>query len=130
MSSFSRGPSQFGRGGFADEVSAEDLFNMFFGGGGMGGGGLGRQSGMFGPGVRFQTFTNASQRRPASAGQAQSQQPAWIQLLPLILLVAFSVLTQLPSLLSTSPPPDPSFSFDKSSFHNLQRQTHTHAKVD
>ena len=131
MSPFSRGSSQFSRAGggpmFADEVSAEDLFNMFFGGGG--GGGLAGRSSMFGQGVRFQTF-GSPQRRPATGGQAQAQQPAWVQLLPLILLVAFSVLTQLPSLFSTSPPPDPSVGFERTSFFNLQRHTHTHAKVE
>ena len=35
-----------------------------------------------------------------------------MQLLPLILLFLFSILTQLPSLLSSTPPPDPSFVFD------------------
>ena len=37
-----------GGGGFESELSPEDLFNMFFGGGGMGGGGFGG-----GPGTSF-----------------------------------------------------------------------------
>lgn len=42
MPSFSRGAPGFGQtqfaGGFEGEVSPEELFNMFFGGGGFGGG--------------------------------------------------------------------------------------------
>ena len=32
--------ANYGGGGYADEVSPEDLFNMFFGGGGFSGGGF------------------------------------------------------------------------------------------
>ena len=131
MSSFSRGSQFSSRGGggqmFGEEISADELFNMFFGGASQGfGGGRGGFGG--GPGIRFQTF-GGPQRRPA-AGQAQAQQPAWVQLLPLFILIGFSLLTQLPSLFTTQPPPDPSYSFERSSFHNLARQTHTSAKVD
>ena len=37
MNGFASGP--FGGSSFEGEISPEDLFNMFFGGGGMGGGG-------------------------------------------------------------------------------------------
>lgn len=107
---------------FGEEVSADELFNMFFGGNqGF------RSTGFGGPGIRFQTFGGGPQRRPA-AGQAQ--QSAWVQLLPLFILIGFAFITQLPSLFMTQPPPDPSYSFERSSFHNLARQTHTNAKVD
>lgn len=132
MPSFSRSAtSSFGGAGgpmFGEEVSAEDLFNMFFGGASAGGFG--------GQGVRFQTFGGGAPRfRQAGGGGGgarpnQAQQPAWVQLLPLFILIGFSLLTQLPSLFTTSPPPDPSYSFERSSFHDLHRQTHTHAKVD
>ena len=136
MPSFARrggGGSPFGgRGGqpFGEEVSAEDLFNMFFGGGGGGGFAGNGFSGSPG-GIRFQTFGGQPQRRrTAAGGQAQAQQPAWVQLLPLIILVLFSLVSFLPSLFFTQPPPDPSYSFERSAFHDLHRQTHTHAKVD
>lgn len=117
---------------FGEEVSAEELFNMFFGGGGGAFAGGRAGGGMFGPGIRFQTFGGPGMRRQAGGqgGQNAAQQPAWVQLLPLILLIAFSLLTQLPSLFTTQPPPDPSFSFEQTPFFDLQRQTHTHAKVD
>jgi DnaJ homolog subfamily B member 12 len=42
MPSFSRRSPGFAQGnGFEGEVSPEELFNMFFGGGGFGGGGFG-----------------------------------------------------------------------------------------
>ena len=119
---------------FNDEVSPEDLFNMFFGGGGggMGGGGMRFASNGFGPGgMRFTSFGGGRPNGGQARGNANApQQSAWVQLLPLILLVAFSVLTQLPSLFGSAPIPDPNFSFDKTPYFDLQRQTHTHAKVD
>ena len=45
------------------------------------------------------------------------------QLLPLILLFAFSLLASLPSLLSSPPIPDPYFSFTPSSRFNTERHT-------
>lgn len=53
MPSFSRGAPGFARagGGFEGEVSPEELFNMFFGGGGFGGGGFGG-----GPSKSLNTF--------------------------------------------------------------------------
>lgn len=133
MSSFSRGPSSYSSAGsgpmFGEEVSAEDLFNMFFGGAGpafANGGGFG------GPGIRFQSFGGGAPRfrQAGGARPAQAQQAAWVQLLPLFILIGFSLLTQLPSLFTTTPPPDPSYAFERSAFHDLHRQTHTPAKVD
>lgn len=117
---------------YQDEVSAEELFNMFFGGG-MGGQGMRFGGSPFGgSGVRFASFGGPQMRR--QQGQPNNpnapQQPAWIQLLPLILLVAFSLLTQLPSLFSTPPIPDPSFSFERTAFFDLHRKTHSHLKAD
>jgi DnaJ family protein B protein 12 len=132
VSSFSRGPSSYSSAGsgpmFGEEVSAEDLFNMFFGGAGPA---FASSGGFGGPGIRFQSF--GGRPRPQQGGgnrPAQAQQAAWVQLLPLFILIGFSILTQLPSLFTTSPPPDPTYAFERSAFHDLHRQTHAPAKVD
>lgn len=133
MPSFSRGASSFSSAGhgpmFGEEVSAEDLFNMFFGGAGPA---FANSGGFGGSGVRFQSFGGGAPRfrQAGGARPAQAQQPAWVQLLPLFILIGFSLLTQLPSLFMSSPPPDPSYAFEPSTFHDLHRQTHTSAKVD
>lgn len=116
---------------YSDEVSPEELFNMFFPGG-MGRSGMrfGGGSPFGGSGVHFSTFGNGRPQRPAQARDPNApQQPAWVQLLPLILLVAFSLLTQLPSLFTTPPTPDPSFSFERSTFFDLERETHSNIKA-
>ncbi|KAF8431034.1 DnaJ domain-containing protein, partial [Terfezia claveryi] len=95
-----------GAGGFAGgpELSPEDLFNMFFGGGP-----FGEFVSFGGPGVRVQHFGGPGMRRrrptPAAAaedaGRAdQSQQEAglrttFIQLLPLIILFIFPIISGL-----------------------------------
>ncbi|KAJ8482606.1 hypothetical protein ONZ51_g5250 [Trametes cubensis] len=124
---FSRG--SFGGGGFDGELSPEDLFNMFFGGGGMpmnggsfGGGPFGGPmfTASFGPGG-FRTTrmrTNARQERPAAEPRS-----IWVQLLPLFLLFAFSLLNALPNLFASTPTPDPRFSFQPSSRYNVERTT-------
>ncbi|ETW78634.1 molecular chaperone, DnaJ superfamily [Heterobasidion irregulare TC 32-1] len=118
-----------GGGGFESELSPEDLFNMFFGGGGMGGGGFGGGpvfSATFGPGG-FRT-TRVHTGHPRQRQQQQQAQPTgprsiFVQLLPLILLFAFSFLTALPNLFTTPPTPDPRFSFSPSSRFNHERHT-------
>lgn len=90
-----------GGGGFrpGEEVSPEDIFNMFFGGGGMGGG-------MGGPGVRMYTngngfqFNNMRQQprrqQQRGAGNQQEQEHPQnpfnqiLQILPLLLLMFLS----------------------------------------
>ncbi|BGP49188.1 Chaperone protein dnaJ [Rhodotorula kratochvilovae] len=130
--------------GGADEVSPEDLFRAFFGGG-MGGGG-------FGGGGPFQTFGGGgspfggssfqfygpggtrmhmggggprragAQQRPGQQGQQQGS--LWLQVAPLLLFFALSLLTQLPSFLSSSSSPaDPSFAFEPRAAHDLARDT-------
>lgn len=104
-----------GMGGFggSPEISPEDLFNMFFGGGaGFGGGdpfggafGNGGATFTFGgPGIRVQQFGGMprTRRRPqpqSSAGNAQEESPLpsvsrmiW-QLLPLIIFFIFPMFT-------------------------------------
>ena len=119
---------------FESEISPEDLFNMFFGGGGMGmggspfGGPFGATS-FGGPGfsMRFggpgmNSFnTRRYQRQQPTANQSQS---IWSQLLPIIILIGFTLVSYLPSILSslfTIPPP--AFSLDKTVFYSLEKTT-------
>ncbi|PWN53843.1 DnaJ-domain-containing protein [Violaceomyces palustris] len=120
-----RGAQQF-RGGqmFGDEIDPQDLFNMFFGGG-MGNGELSGTTFTFGgPGVRT---TYYRQPRPNMRGQQQNQSPQnaniLLQLLPLLVLGLFSLLSYAPSLFST---PDPGFSWTPTSQFRTQRMTPKH----
>ncbi|PCH44312.1 DnaJ-domain-containing protein [Wolfiporia cocos MD-104 SS10] len=122
-----RGPPGFATrgGGFEGELSPEDLFNMFFGGG-MGGGPFGGGpvfTASFGPGG-FRT----TRMRTTNMHQERQQQPAeprstFIQLLPLLLLFALSFINMLPNFFSTPPTPDPRFSFTPSARYNTERHT-------
>jgi DnaJ family protein B protein 12 len=47
----------------------------------------------------------------------------FFQLLPLLILFGFSLLSSLPSLFGSSPVPDPRFSFQGTSRYNVERQT-------
>ncbi|KAG2075662.1 DnaJ-domain-containing protein [Suillus decipiens] len=129
-----RGPgfsaSPFGGEG---EMSPEDLFNMFFGGGGMtmnggfggspfGGGPVFTAS--FGPGG-FRTTrmrTNMGGARAQQQGEGAQGRSLFMQLLPLILLIAFSFLSTIPDIFSTSIP-DPRYSFSPSTRFNTERHT-------
>ncbi|THH29509.1 hypothetical protein EUX98_g4668 [Antrodiella citrinella] len=129
MSSASRGggaASPFG-GGFDGELSPEDLFNMFFGGGPMGGASFGGGGPMFtatfGPGG-FRTTRMGRNAAPPQANQGNAQpRSLFVQLLPLFILLAFSLLNALPSLFTTAPTPDPQFSFSPNTRYNVERQT-------
>ncbi|THH14978.1 hypothetical protein EW146_g5419 [Bondarzewia mesenterica] len=116
-----------GGGGFDGELSPEDLFNMFFGGAGMGGAAFGGGpvfSASFGPGGFRTTRVHTSHARHRQQ-QAEPAGPRsiFVQLLPLIMLFAFSFLTALPNLFSTPPTPDPRFSFSPSVRFNQERHT-------
>ncbi|RDB20897.1 putative J domain-containing protein C17A3.05c [Hypsizygus marmoreus] len=127
-SGFSAGP--FGGGGntYESEISPEDLFNMFFGGGGNG-----FSTGFGGGPVFTTTFGSGGFRTTRMGGQtfrhAQRQngntepRSMFVQLLPLLILFAFSLLSALPSLFGTSPVPDPRFSFQPSARFNVERST-------
>lgn len=97
--------ASFGGGGpggmFADEVSPEDLFNMFFNGGGMGGMGGGTTFSFGGPGIRVHQFggnPGMRTRRAAPQQNAGPPQPLdakkifW-QLLPLLFLFILPLLS-------------------------------------
>ncbi|CCM01803.1 uncharacterized protein FIBRA_03870 [Fibroporia radiculosa] len=112
-----------GGGGFEGELSPEDLFNMFFGGG-MGGGSFGGGpvfTASFGPGG-FQR-TRMRTTRPTGQEQAAEPRSMFMQFLPLIILFAFSFLNIVPTLFSPSQIPDPRFSFTPSNRYNVERQT-------
>ncbi|KAH7105761.1 DnaJ-domain-containing protein [Auriculariales sp. MPI-PUGE-AT-0066] len=125
-------------GGFEGEISPEDLFNMFFGGGGGGGGGFG--GGPFGgtpvftasfggPGGGFRTANFGGQRRPQQQQPRRPQTPAeqrWSQLMqlaPLLILFGLSLLQMIPSLFYDTPPPDPGFAFRPTRYFSEQRRT-------
>jgi DnaJ homolog subfamily B member 12 len=79
----------------------------------------------FGPGGFRTTRIHTTRGRPT---QDQQQEPAtprslFVQLLPLLILFGFSLLSALPNLLSTPPVPDPRFSFETSTRFNLRRTT-------
>ncbi|KAH7921298.1 DnaJ-domain-containing protein [Leucogyrophana mollusca] len=127
--------------GFASsqgEMTPEDLFNMFFGGG-MNGGGFGGGpfgggpfggpvfTASFGPGGFTSTrVRTGGARAGGAAAQGDDTGPArslLTQLLPLIILFAFSFLTALPNLFSSPSTPDPRFSFSPTSRYNVERHT-------
>jgi len=111
-------------------MSPEDLFNMFFGGSGMGSGPFGDGLGggpvftaSFGPGgfrtTRMQANRNAGQADAAP----ETPRSMFISLLPLIILFAFSLLSALPNIFSESSIPDPRFSFAPDRRFNTERHT-------
>ncbi|KAI0705226.1 DnaJ-domain-containing protein [Cytidiella melzeri] len=127
MPSFSRGSPGFAPGPFANgfdgEISPEELFNMFFGGGGLGGGGP-RFSASFGPGgFRTQNIRTNFQQRRNAAPENNQPRSVFIQLLPILLLLGITLLNALPSLFTSAPTPDPRFSFTPTSRYNVERST-------
>jgi DnaJ homolog subfamily B member 12 len=120
--SFNGGP------GFEGELSPEDLFNMFFGGGGNGfGGGFGGGpvfTTTFGPGG-FRTTRMGGAPRHQEQQANQAPRSVFLQMLPLIILFAFSMLSALPNLFTTPPVPDPNFSFTPTTRYFMERHTPT-----
>ncbi|KAF7370545.1 J domain-containing protein [Mycena sanguinolenta] len=121
-----------GGGGFEGELSPEDLFNMFFGGpgaGGFGNNGFGGFGGgpvftmNFGPGGFRTTRMGGGGPRQQQQGGNAEQRSTLVQLLPLIILFAFSLLSALPNLFTTPPVPDPRFSWSRTPHYSTERQT-------
>jgi len=130
--------ASFNGGGMEGEISPEELFNMFFGGGG---GAFG--SPFDGPGIRFGgpgVFTasfgpggfrtnrhmhrNRAQRDDGPAAPREvTIRSVLSTLLPFILLFAFTVLSAIPNILSTPRTADPYYSFEQSPRYSEQRQT-------
>ncbi|KAL9605007.1 MAG: hypothetical protein Q9219_000195 [cf. Caloplaca sp. 3 TL-2023] len=141
FSGFARSPGG-GRGPmFEDEISPEELFNRFFGGGGMGGGPFGGfDTGpqfVFnlggGPGFRVHQFGgNRPRRRPREAngnsGEApQSALSVLTNLLPLLILF---VLPLLSSIFSSTTPSGPSIRFDAPTPPYTMHRTTSRLQVD
>lgn len=112
---------------FGEEINADDLFNMFFGQGLGGQGGFGGSPfvSFGGPGVRVHHF-GGGRRAAGQAGAAQGAQTNWIQLLPLIVLFGFSVLSSLFSGAENFFSSSPSYSFENASPYTSVRYTPNH----
>ncbi|KAJ1562838.1 HBS1-like protein [Cladochytrium tenue] len=122
----------FQRGGFGDEISPEELFNMFFGGD------LGGEAGFHfaaGPHFRrqFRFQDNAAfRRRQHQHQQQQQQQPAnglqqLAQMAPLLLFLLISLLSSISSLFPSSSSNLPSYSFERTRTNSVPRATGLHA---
>ncbi|PKI85315.1 Chaperone protein dnaJ [Malassezia vespertilionis] len=111
------------RPGMGAEIDPQDLFNMFFGGG-TAGDGFGGPMFSFGGGPGFRTQYYRPGARPRAAGQRQqaagNQTGMWFQLLPVLILLAFSLLSYLPALFTT---PDPEFRWKSTSLYRAHRTT-------
>jgi DnaJ family protein B protein 12 len=144
FSGFARSPGQ--RGGFyEDEISPEELFNRFFGGGGLGGGPFGQFGGGFGgggpqfvfnmgggPGFTVHRMGGATPRRRPQGPNGEAAPPpsgltALTQLLPLLLLF---ILPLLSSLFSGSSSSGPSVRFDSPVAPNTMHRITPKYKVD
>ncbi|KAL9631351.1 MAG: hypothetical protein Q9164_005943, partial [Protoblastenia rupestris] len=141
FSGFARSPG--GRGPmFDDEISPEELFNRFFGGGGVGGpfggGGMFDTGPQFvfnmggGPGFRVHQFGGGRpRRRPREANGQNDDRPqtalgALSNLLPLLVLF---ILPLLSSLFSSAIPSGPSIHFQPGPPNTMHR-TSQRFKVD
>lgn len=133
--------------GFEEEMSPEEMFRRFFGGGGMGGFGGGPfGGGVFdagpqfvfnmggGPGIRVHQFGGARlQRRPrdpnAQQEPPQSLRSTIMGLLPLLVLFVIPMLSSLFSG-SSSTAAGPSMRFDKAVPPNTMQRTTAQYKID
>lgn len=75
----------------------------------------------FGPGGFRTTRARTNARREQQP--AAESRSIWVQLLPLFLLFAFSLLNALPNLFASTPTPDPRFAFNPSPRYNVERTT-------
>ncbi|KAG8717540.1 hypothetical protein FRC08_007269 [Ceratobasidium sp. 394] len=122
---------------FEEEINPEDVFNMFFGGGGFGGPGFNAGFGngfgggpiftasFGGPGIRMRRFP---QRPPTQETRRQGPELAdgrslLVQLLPLIALLAVSLFSSLLSIVTDGSPSTPGFRYDKTRTFNVGRTT-------
>lgn len=128
--------SAFGGGGggmhfsHEDAIDPDQLFRMFFGGGGFDHPGM-----QFGGGptvFQFGGGRTTFRRGGFNRRQQQQQNPndpevrttsTWISLLPIILFFVVSLLQSFPSLFSSPSTPDPSFSWSPSTVYPIQRVT-------
>ncbi|KAL5513305.1 HLJ1 [Sanghuangporus vaninii] len=123
----------FSAGTFDGELTPEELFNMFFGGGGgLGGspfGGPGVFTASFGPGGFRTTRVHMGGPRPRAQARGQEEmsiRTLLAQLAPLIVLFLITFLSAIPNLFSSPRVPDPRYSFTPSSRFNMGRETSGH----
>lgn len=110
------------RGGFGDEIDPQDLFNMFFGGGlggGMGMGGGGATFTFGGPGMQRTYYRTGGARHQQHQQPAQNPNLIW-QLLPILILGLFSLLSYIPAMFG---PQEPHYSFAPSGRFRDQKVT-------
>ncbi|GAB7348146.1 hypothetical protein MBLNU459_g6162t1 [Dothideomycetes sp. NU459] len=142
FSGFARSPGAARAGGggmYEAEMSPEEMFRQFFGGGGMGGGGFGGPFGgglfdgpgfvfnMGGPGVRVHQFGgNRPQRRPHNHADQppQTAASAFQSLLPLLILFILPLLSSFFSGSGTAAA-GPSMRFDAA----VPPHTHHHVST-
>ncbi|OJJ44697.1 hypothetical protein ASPZODRAFT_134790 [Penicilliopsis zonata CBS 506.65] len=126
-----RRPAGGGGSMFEEEISPEELFNRFFGGGAFGGSAFGGPQFVFnmggGPGFRVHQFGGSRPRRRPREANAAREAPlsTWSmvqQLLPLILLFVLPLLSSLFS--GSSTPVSPSYRVDTAvPPHTMHRTT-------
>jgi len=114
-------------------MSPEDLFNMFFGGGGMGGGPFGGGpfgdggpmfTASFGPGgFRTTRVRQTGRAQGRAAPTVETPHSMFMSLMPLLILLALTLLSALPNLFMETPLADPRFSFQPSGDLNTERHT-------
>jgi len=136
-----------GQQGFQSEVSPEDLFRAFFGGGGFdqfgggqgfGGPGKSPLAGLsnrntdadeveilpvftFGGPAGFRQFGgNTGMHARARDNRRESPPPNWVQMLPLLFLVFIGLLSWLPGMFTTA---DPGYQWKSTSPWTLHKQT-------
>lgn len=102
---------------FEEEISPEEMFRQFFGGGGMFGGfdtGPGFVFNMNGgPGVRIHQFGGARPRgRPRQGDGPQQEQSLWQTLVTLLPILIFFIIPLVQTLFSSSGPSYPTMNFD------------------
>ncbi|KAJ2559684.1 Chaperone protein dnaJ [Coemansia sp. RSA 1933] len=121
---------QYQRAAYADEISPEDLFNMFFGGGGdmgqfnvrfgpNGGRFAQRATGGGGGGMRF----NRQNHADAEGDQQQGLWASCMQILPLVLLVMSFFASSILSLLFNTGDAPPAYAFERSATYAAPRYT-------
>ncbi|KAJ3411722.1 ATP-dependent RNA helicase dbp6 [Chytridiales sp. JEL 0842] len=132
---FSRGGGghPFAQGGFGEEISPEDLFNMFFGGD-LGGGGIHFRSNFGGP--AFRTHSTQARRRQAyqqAQRNANNQQGGdnnrmvqLVQLLPIIVLLLFTFLSNLFDGSSMENGSETSYAWEPTRVYSQARTTEIH----
>jgi DnaJ family protein B protein 12 len=144
MSRFPSQPSGNAQGFRGQDVTPEELFEMFFNGGFERGVGFNARPGTpthvelshdvlqltltivftaaFGPN-RFHAYGPRPRPRNERNGNMQTTSSPFLQLLPLIILFAISFLGSLPSLADLFAAPDPGYSFSPSRTYSAERLT-------